>query len=83
MVKKLTFLTFIAVLVFYGAYTSEAAGATETRDNLAAANPDDSLTFRDQFAGRFLIGAALNKNQIMGDEIGVLDFKARMQPEIT
>lgn len=49
----------------------------------AASTAIQDASFRDEFAGRFLIGAALNIDQIMGREVGVLDFVARQFNALT
>ena len=76
--NKSTCLTLFAALALslmqslHSASANEAAGASES-----------TPTFRDEFSGRFLIGAALNENQIMGREIGMLDFVANQFSALT
>ena len=56
-----------------------AGGKTVSADE----NMDNSPSFRDEFSGRFLIGAALSEAQIMGREIGLLDFVAHQFSALT
>lgn len=44
---------------------------------------ETATSFRQAFAGHFLIGAALSKDQIMGRETGMLDFVARQFSALT
>ena len=70
--KKSTYLIVImAVLILTILPGIQAAGASDA-ENASEHTP----TFRHEFAGRFRIGAALSENQIMGREIGMLDFVA-------
>jgi endo-1,4-beta-xylanase len=74
----LTFLTLVAVLILVGTCGIESASASEANEII-----DSAPTFRNEFAGRFLIGAALSKSQIMGNEIDLLDFVARQFNALT
>lgn len=76
--NKLTRLTLITLLALPSVLHITPAVATETDGNTASAP-----TFRDEFSGRFLIGAALSVDQIMGREIGLLDFVASQFSALT
>lgn len=76
--NKLTHLALIALLALPGVMNIAPAVATET-----AADTAYAPTFREEFSGRFRIGTALNLDQIMGLEIGVLDFVARQFSALT
>jgi len=77
-VKKTTCLALFAALalpLMQSLHSASANGAGNAFEN--------TPTFRDEFSGRFLIGAALNEEQIMGREIGVLDFVANQFNALT
>lgn len=76
--NKPTCLALIAALALLVMQSSNTACASET-DGVAEGSP----TFRDEFSGRFLIGAALSENRIMGREIGMLDFIASQFSALT
>ena len=65
-------LSIIAVLALLG---SNSTYSVEAENN--------TPSFRDEFSGRFLVGAALNVDQIMGREIGTLEFVARQFSALT
>ena len=48
-----------------------------------SAAPPKNATFRQEFAGRFLIGTALNIDQIMGRQTAVLEFVAAQFNAVT
>lgn len=66
----------IAVMTLTGSGSVFSADGDSMSQNAAP-------TFRQAFAGHFLIGAALSNNQIMGQEAGLLDFAARQFSALT
>ena len=76
--KKLTCLALIAVLALPCLIHTESVSAADTNDI-----SKNTASFRDEFSGRFLIGAALKKSQIMGREVGLLDFVASQFSALT
>jgi len=77
-VYRLICLTLVTLMASLGTHNIERAIASGT-----VGKPDDTLTFKDEFAGRFRIGTALSLNQIMGRNIGMLDFVARQFNALT
>ena len=76
--NKPTYFALIAALALPLMQSLNSASAKE-----AGGASESTPTFRDEFSGRFLIGAALNENQIMGREIGMLDFVASQFSALT
>lgn len=76
--NKFIRLTLIALLALPAVINISPVSAAEND-----ADTVNAPTFRDEFSGRFRIGAALNLDQIMGQEIGILDFVARQFNALT
>lgn len=72
---RLACMTLVAGLAF--------AGALRTANAEVEIIQDDTPSFRQEFSGRFLIGAALSRQQILGQEIGLLDFVAHQFNALT
>lgn len=62
--------------------TLTGAGGAVSADR-DSPNLENTASFRQAFAGHFLIGTALSKSQILGEEDGLLDFVARQFSALT
>lgn len=70
----------IVMLIALLTLTGAGGAVSADRDS---PNLENTASFRQAFAGHFLIGTALSKSQILGEEDGLLDFVARQFSALT
>lgn len=70
----------IVMLIALLTLTGAGGALSADRDS---PNLENTASFRQAFAGHFLIGTALSKSQILGEEDGLLDFVARQFSALT